>query len=123
MPEDQSGEAPEGVADELPPEAESEEEFSPTRRWFPARVGGIFYLVIMIAVIVGLGIVASGAWRNGVRLIAAALLAAATLRVVLPEPQAGMLAVRNRWFDAGLMAGLGAAILFLASSIPNQPPL
>ena len=111
------------AADPEQDDASPEEEFSPTRRWFPARVGGIFYLVIMVAMIVGLGIVASGAWRNGVRLIAAALLAAATLRIVLPEPQAGMLAVRNRWFDAGLLASVGAAILFLASSIPNQPPL
>lgn len=118
MTESPDAEASDPEFDEAP-----DEEFSPTRRWFPARVGGIFYLVIMVAMIVGLGIVASGAWRNGVRLIAAALIAAATLRIVLPEPQAGMLAVRNRWFDAGLMAGIGAAILFLASSIPNQPPL
>ncbi len=119
MTESQDSEAsdPDSAEDPL------EEEFSHTRRWFPARVGGIFYLVIMAAMIVGLGIVASGAWRNGVRLIAASLFAAAALRVVLPEAQAGMLAVRNRWFDAGLMASLGAAIAFLASSIPNQPPL
>lgn len=104
-------------------EPADEEDFSPTPRWFPARVGGIFYLVIVMGVIVGLGIVVSGAWRNGVRLIAASLIAAAALRLVLPEPQAGMLAVRNRWLDAGFMAALGAAIGFLASSIPNQPPL
>lgn len=100
-----------------------EEPAVPTRRWFPARLGGIVYLVILGATIVGLGIVASGAWRNGTRLIAAGLVAAAVARMILPEPQAGMLAVRHRLLDAMILSGLGVAIAFLASSIPNQPPL
>lgn len=104
-----------------PPMLTGDEEYSPIRRWFPARVGGFFYLAIMAATIVGLGIVAAGAWRNGLRLIAAALIVAAALRVFLPEPQAGMLAVRHRFLDAGILAAVGAAIVFLASSIPNQP--
>ncbi len=111
--------------DDLPPDAEelTEEPFSPTRRWFPERVGGIFYLAIMAGVVIGLVVVLSGAWRNGVRIIAVGLLAAATLRLILGEPQAGMLAVRHRALDAAILGGIGAAILVLASSIPNQPPL
>jgi hypothetical protein len=112
-----------GPDGEVPSHEVAEEPYSPTRRWFPSRVGGIFYLAILGATIVGLGIVASGAWRNGVRLIAAGLIVAAVLRLVLPEPQAGMLAVRHRLLDATILAGLGVAIVFLASSIPNQPPL
>lgn len=104
-----------------PPTESGEKEYSPVRHWFPARVGGIFYLAIMAATVVGLGIVASGAWRNGVRLMAAALILAAALRLFLREPQAGMLAVRHRFLDASILAAAGAAIIVLASSIPNQP--
>jgi hypothetical protein len=32
-----------------------------------------------------------------------------------------MLAVRNRFFDALLLGGVGAAIFFLVTTIPNQP--
>ena len=32
-----------------------------------------------------------------------------------------MLAVRNRWFDGGLLTLLGVALIVLAGSIPNQP--
>lgn len=108
-------------SDPEPPALTGEEECSPARRWFPSRVGGFCYLVIMAGTLIGLGIVAAGAWRNGVRLLAAALIVAAALRVFLPEPQAGMLAVRHRFLDAGILAAAGAAIVFLASSIPNQP--
>ncbi|MGL5827212.1 MAG: DUF3017 domain-containing protein [Nocardioides sp.] len=104
-------------------ESSSAAGYVPSRRWFPARLGGLCYLVVMVASILGLAIVALGAWRNGVRLVAAALLLAALLRTVLPEPQAGMLAVRHRLLDAGILATVGAVIVFLASSIPNQPPL
>jgi hypothetical protein len=104
-----------------PSRGSGEAEYSPVRRWFPARVGGIFYLAIMAATVVGLGIVASGAWRNGVRLMAAAMIAAAALRLVLREPQAGMLAVRHRFLDAAILTAAGVAIIVLASSIPNQP--
>jgi Protein of unknown function (DUF3017) len=97
--------------------------YSPNRRWFPARLGGLGYLVVMAATLVGLGVVATGAWRNGVRLVAVALILAAILRATLPEPQAGMLAVRHRFLDAGILAVVGAVVIFLASSIPNQPPL
>ena len=110
--------------EEVSPEPVSPDEpFTPTHRWFPERIGGILYLGIMAATVIGLGIVASGAWRNGVRLIAAGLIAAAIIRLVLREQQAGMLAVRHRVLDATILGGVGAAILFLASSIPNQPPL
>jgi len=94
---------------------------TPERRWFPARVGGIFYLLTIAAALVGLAIVAAGAWRNGVRLLAVGLLLAAVLRVILPEEKSGMLAVRHRYLDAFLLTGVGATMLFLASSIPPQP--
>ncbi|HRK48426.1 MAG TPA: DUF3017 domain-containing protein, partial [Nocardioides sp.] len=46
---------------------------------------------------------------------------AALLRLVLPSRDAGMLAVRRRLVDMVVLGGMGAALFFLASTIPNQP--
>ena len=59
-----------------------------------------------------------GLWAEGHGL---PLLAAALLRLVLAARDAGMLAVRNRFFDAFLLTGAGVALIVLASSIPPQP--
>jgi hypothetical protein len=40
---------------------------------------------------------------------------------VLPARDAGMLAVRRRWLDCLMLAGVGALLIFLAATIPNQP--
>ncbi len=32
-----------------------------------------------------------------------------------------MLAVRKRWIDVLMFTGVGAALIFLTESIPNQP--
>ena len=60
-------------------------------------------------------------WRVGVTWIAASLLAAAGLRLVLPERDAGMLAVRHRLLDVFTLGSIGGVLLFLARTIPNQP--
>jgi hypothetical protein len=101
-----------GLADGLAEEQE---------RRYPSTIGGAFYLVVLAVAAIGIGIVWSGDWRLGTRLLAGSLCFAALLRLVLPARDAGMLAVRNRWFDAILLGAIGAAILFLASTIPNQP--
>jgi hypothetical protein len=90
-------------------------------RRYPSTIGGAFYLVVLAVGAVGLGIVYTGDWRLGIRCLAAGLCCAALLRLVLPARDAGMLAVRNRLLDVLLLGGFGAAILFLASTIPNQP--
>jgi hypothetical protein len=41
--------------------------------------------------------------------------------LVLAPGDAGMLAVRHKALDMALLAGLGAALIFLATSIPDQP--
>ena len=69
---------------------------------------------------VGIAIVSTGDWQLGIRFLAGALCVAAFLRLVLPARDAGMLAVRNRFVDAFLLGGVGAAILFLVTTIPNQ---
>jgi hypothetical protein len=90
-------------------------------RRHPSTIGGAFYLGVLAAAGVGIAIVWSGDWRVGVRVIAGAVLFAALLRLVLPARDAGMLAVRKRWWDCVMLAGVGATLLFLAATIPNQP--
>ncbi len=90
-------------------------------RRYPSTIGGAFYLLIMAAAGVGIVIAWTGDWRVGVRWIAGALEAAALLRLVLPARDAGMLAVRHRAVDVLLLASVGAALLFLAQTIPDQP--
>jgi hypothetical protein len=112
--------SPEEIAEELDAAAEEQSEQDGERR-YPSTIGGAFYLLVLALGAVGIAIVWSGDWRLGIRCLAGALCFAALLRLVLPARDAGMLAVRNRFFDALLLGGLGAAIFFLATTIPNQP--
>ena len=116
--EAETGPAPEpGLEPETSPEDESE----PAERRYPSTIGGAFYLLILTGTAVGVGIVASGDWRLGIRCVGGALCFAALCRLVLPNRDAGMLAVRNRLFDAAILVVLGLALFFLATTIPDQP--
>jgi len=90
-------------------------------RRYPSTIGGLFYLAVLAAGGTGIAIVWTGDWRLGIRCLAAGLCFACLLRLVLPKRDAGMLAVRSRLFDALLLGGCGAALFFLAQTIPNQP--
>ena len=103
---------------ELEPDIEPPMELE---RRYPSTIGGLFYLVVLAAGATGIAIVWTGDWRLGIRCLAAGLCFACLLRLVLPSRDAGMLAVRSRLFDAILLGGLGAALFFLAQTIPNQP--
>jgi predicted cobalt transporter CbtA len=92
-------------------------------RRYPSTIGGAFYLVVLAVVAIALGIITSGNWRLGVRWFGGALLFAAAVRAVLPAKDAGMLAVRKRWWDCFLLIATGVALIFLAGSIPDQPGL
>jgi hypothetical protein len=111
--------SPEEIAEEL--DAVAEEQQEPEERRYPSTIGGAFYLVVLALAAVGIAIVWSGDWRLGMRCLAGGLCFAAVVRLVLPARDAGMLAVRNRFFDVLVLGGLGAAIFFLATTIPNQP--
>lgn len=89
----------------------------------PQTFGGVVYLLVSATVLVGLGVVAFGPWRRGVALIGLALILAAAVRLLLREPNAGMLRVRGRIFDVLALAGVGVALIALAANIPNQPGL
>jgi hypothetical protein len=112
--------SPEEIAEELDAAAEEQQEEHEERR-YPSTIGGAFYLVVLALAAVGIAIVWSGNWRLGMRCLAGGLCFAAVVRLVLPARDAGMLAVRNRFFDVLVLGGLGAAIFFLATTIPNQP--
>ena len=93
---------------------------APPRR-VPSTLGGMVYLIVVATSAVGLIVVAFGPWRRGVGVIGAALLFGALMRAVLPGNNAGMLRVRrNRWADVLMLGGVGAALIVLASVIPNQ---
>jgi hypothetical protein len=91
------------------------------RRRRPSTIGGAVYLGVLGAAGVGLGIVSHGDWRLGVKWIGASLVVAALVRLALPAREAGMLAVRRRLTDVGILAAVGVALWFLSTSIPNQP--
>lgn len=90
-------------------------------RAYPRTVGGMAYLVMLAVACVGVLVVVLADWRIGIRIFAGVLVAGALLRVALPSRDAGMLAVRSKSVDAVLLLGVGAALLLLASSIPDQP--
>ncbi len=90
-------------------------------RRYPSTLGGALYVLALAGVFAGLGWAVLEDWRDGVRVIAGALLFAAGCRLVLPTRQAGMLAVRHRVMDVTLLVVVGGALIFLAGSIPNQP--
>ncbi len=119
VPRDEPVPSPEEIAEEL--EAAAEEQHAEQERRYPSTIGGLFYLLVLATGAVGIAITWSGDWRFGIRCLAAALCLAALLRLVLPGRDAGMLAVRQRFFDAMLLGGLGAALFFLAATIPGQP--
>ena len=81
----------------------------------------MIYLCVLGAAVAGVVIAASGPWRTGVSWLAFSLLAAAGARLLLPDHDAGMLRVRGKALDAGILIVMGIAILFLAGTIPDQP--
>ena len=94
-----------------------EEETKPRR--YPSTVGGALYLGVLAAMVAALLIVSLGPWRVGVHWLSGALIVAALLRAALRSRDAGMLAVRGRWFDIVLLALVGVALWILGTSVPD----
>ena len=92
-------------------------------RRYPSTIGGACYLLVLAAAAVGGVLVMKDDWRTGVKWIGGAMIAAAAFRLVLRERDAGMLSVRRRLVDVILLSAVGAALIVLAQTIPNQPPL
>ena len=75
---------------------------------------------VLVAVAVGLGMVAVEHWRRGLLVVGLALVGAGVLRLVLPVRRVGFLAVRSRPVDVVLMAGTGIALSALALAVPGS---
>ena len=75
--------------------------------------------LVLVGVAVGLAMVALEHWRRGLVVIGLALVVAALLRLLLPLPRLGFLAVRSRTTDVTLTAGAGLAITLIALTLPS----
>lgn len=87
----------------------------------PRSRGSQLYLVQLVVVIVGLGLVVVGPWRAGVAVVGGAFIVGAVARSVVPVSHTGMLRVRGKLFDMVWMTLLGVALVVLALVIPDQP--
>jgi hypothetical protein len=75
-------------------------------------------LVVIVAVGVGLLLVAAEQWRTGLVVMGLALVLAGLLRLLLPLRRIGFLAVRSRPVDVTLTTGAGLAVAVIALAIP-----
>ena len=76
--------------------------------------------VSLAVVVVGLFVVGNGHFRRGTIVLSFGVALALFLRVLLPAERAGMLAVRSKGVDIGVLASL--AILTSAMSLWVPPP-
>ncbi len=86
----------------------------------PSTTGGIIYLIVLAVLLVGLGIVISGAWRTGVVVMGSSFGLAFVARALLPDERAGMLRVRRRSVDLVALAACCVGIIVLAIAIPSR---
>jgi hypothetical protein len=75
------------------------------------------YLGVLAATVLGVGIAAAGRPRTGVAWIGVALVAAAVVRMLLPQSAAGMLGLRHKVIDVAWMGALGVALVVVALSL------
>ena len=78
-------------------------------QWPIVMVGLIFVMAFAL--------VGANFWRRGSLLIGIGVGVAAILRLVLPDERTGLLAVRSKGIDFVTTAGVGAAMVYIASTI------
>jgi hypothetical protein len=84
------------------------------RSGVPRWLGRLPYAFVLCGVAAGLAVVATNHFRRGSVLIAASVFIGALARLLLPESQVGMLAVRRRWLDVLLMTAAAVGITLVA---------
>jgi hypothetical protein len=79
-------------------------------------------LVVLVGVVAGLviALVAESGWRLGCLVIGGSLVVGGIERMALPSREAGLLQVRSKAFDAGMLIILGLAIMVLAVAVPMR---
>lgn len=75
--------------------------------------------LVLAGLAVALGFVVLERWRRGAFLLGVVALSAAVLRAVVPDERARLLGVRGKGFDVAFYAGIGAIVLWLATSIDS----
>jgi hypothetical protein len=77
-------------------------------------------VVVLVGVVAGLVIALlwEPGWRVGCLVIGGSLAVGAVERMALPSRSAGLLQVRSKAFDAGMLTVLSAAIIVLAVVVP-----
>jgi len=75
--------------------------------------------ILLVGLIFATAFVLAGArfWRRGALLIGVGVGVAAVLRLVLSEERAGLLVVRSKGIDFVTTATVGAAMVYIASTI------
>lgn len=76
--------------------------------------------LVLVIIAISLGIVTGDHFRRGSVLLAAGVVLAFFLRLLLPDREAGMLAVRSKRIDLAVLGGLALAVSVLALAVP--PP-
>ncbi len=89
------------------------------RRGFARTVLRAQWPILLVGLIFATAFVLAGAnfWRRGALLIGIGVGVAAVLRLVLPDERAGLLAVRSKGIDFVTTATVGAAMVYIASTI------
>ena len=92
-------------------------------RRVPSTLGGMVYLIVVAVTAVGLLVVAFGPWRRGVALIGLGLIFGALMRAAAAAtatPGCSAYAATGG-STCSCSAASAAAMIVLASVIPNQP--
>jgi Protein of unknown function (DUF3017) len=76
--------------------------------------------IVLVGIGIALLVVATDHFRRGAVLLSASVLLAFFLRLLLTDRDAGMLAVRSKRVDLGVLAGLGLALTVFTFLVP--PP-
>lgn len=77
-------------------------------------------VVVLLGVGIALALIAADYFRRGSIVLAGSVLLAGFLRLLLPDREAGLLAVRSRRVDVGVLFTLGALLAVFAFWVP--PP-
>lgn len=91
------------------------------RRRYPQTIGGVVYLAVLAAGVVGLALVVTVSWRTGLIVVSAALGVAGVARLLIPDDLSGMLKVRARWIDVLTYLVLGGVLFTLVTSVAGGP--
>jgi predicted neutral ceramidase superfamily lipid hydrolase len=87
----------------------------------PRSRGSQIYLLLLIGVFVGLLMVVSGPWREGLMVVGGTFIVAALARLVVSAEHVGMLRVRSKAFDIFWTTTLGVSLCVLALVVPPGP--